>query len=182
MDEYVDIWEASGNPTGRQALKSEAHRHGWFHPTVHIWFYTTDGRVLLQKRASSKETFPNLWDVSVAGHIHAGEAPLEAALREIEEELGLVVQEEQLEFIGRFKGEHFHPGDIVDREFHLTYLSKLEVSLNTLRPDGEEVSALKLVPLLRLAEEVWGLASPHKYVPHGREYYSTVIKALQSSP
>ncbi len=180
MDEYVDIWEASGTPTGRQALKSEAHREGWYHPTVHIWFYTSGGRILLQKRASSKETFPNLWDVSVAGHIHAGEAPLEAAVREIREELGLEVRDEQLEFIGQFKGEHVHPGGIVDREFHLTYLSRLEVPADSLKPDVQEVSGLQLLPLLRFAEEVWGLASPHKYVPHGREYYAAIIKALRS--
>jgi 8-oxo-dGTP pyrophosphatase MutT (NUDIX family) len=35
--------------------------------------------------------WPNLWDVSVAGHISAGEGPVEAALREAQEELGVTL-------------------------------------------------------------------------------------------
>ncbi|MEX0360286.1 MAG: hydrolase, partial [Allomuricauda sp.] len=51
MDELVDILDENGNLTGRTCLKSEAHLKGYFHPTVHVWFYTADGKVLFQKRA-----------------------------------------------------------------------------------------------------------------------------------
>ncbi|MEX0314176.1 MAG: hydrolase, partial [Allomuricauda sp.] len=71
MDELVDILDDNGNPTGRTCLKSEAHRKGLFHPTIHVWFYTSEGQILFQKRADNKDTFPSLWDVSVAGHIGA---------------------------------------------------------------------------------------------------------------
>ncbi len=180
MDERIEIWDASGAPTGRIAKKSEAHKAGWFHPTVHIWFYTASGKVLLQKRAPEKDTFPGLWDVSVAGHVQAGELPLEAAQREIREEIGLETDTGSLFFFGRFKGEHAHPGGILDREFHHGYLSELTVPLESLRPQKGEVSDLQLKSLLRFSEETWGLAAPGKYVPHGREYYAAVIKAIQS--
>jgi isopentenyl-diphosphate delta-isomerase len=180
MGEHIEILDESGVPTGKIALKEEAHRNGWFHPTVHIWFYTADRKILLQKRASTKETFPDLWDVSVAGHVHAGETPIEGALREIREEIGLEAIPGDLEFFGRFKSEQSHPGGIVDREFHYAYLSRLHVSLASLQPQAEEVAGLQLMPLLRFAEEAWGMAAPEKYVPHNRTYYAAVIKEIKS--
>ena len=180
MDELIEIWDESGVPTGRTALKSVAHKAGWFHPTVHIWFYTNSGKVLLQKRAPEKDTFPGLWDVSVAGHVQAEETPMEAALREIKEEIGLEVITGSLQFFGRFKSEHSHPGGILDREFHYGYLSELKVPLESLQPQVGEVSEVELRPLLKFSEEVWGLANPGRYVPHRREYYAAVIKAIKS--
>ncbi|MDX1334078.1 MAG: NUDIX domain-containing protein, partial [Robiginitalea sp.] len=143
-------------------------------------FYTASGKVLLQQRADQKETFPGLWDVSVAGHVHAEETPLEAAQREIKEEIGLDLETGSLDFFGRSKNEQAHPGGNIDREFHYVYLSELKVPLEDLRPQEGEVAGLELRPLLRFSEEVWGLANPARYVPHSREYYRTVIKAIQS--
>ena len=56
MDELIDITTKNGIPTGKTALKSEAHKNGWFHATVHIWLYTNDKKVLLQQRAFTKKS------------------------------------------------------------------------------------------------------------------------------
>ena len=96
MDEYLDIWNDIGLPTGKKCLKDEAHQKGWFHPTVHIWFYTDTPSLLLQKRGLSKQTYPGFWDVSVAGHVSAGETILEGALREVKEEIGLDIKQKDL--------------------------------------------------------------------------------------
>lgn len=180
MDELLDIWDETGRPTGRRALKSEVHRRGWYHPTVHIWFYSTDGRVLLQLRAADKDTYPGLWDVSVAGHIGAGETPTEGALREISEEIGLQVKGGDLEFITVHKQAREHPNGLIDCEFRHVYMCLLPKPLGELSPQASEVAQLKLLPLLTFAEEVWGLARPGIYVPHGTDYYQTVVKAIKS--
>ncbi len=83
MDERIDILTPEGKPTGKTALKSEAHKNGWFHATVHIWLFTSDEKILLQKRALTKKVFPGLWDISVAGHIGAGESILSSAKRDV---------------------------------------------------------------------------------------------------
>mgnify|MGYP001471383996 CR=1 FL=1 len=88
MDELIDIVDENGNYTGKTCLKSEAHKNGYFHPTIHIWLYTPDQQILLQKRALTKKVFPGLWDISVAGHIAAGEDIKIAAIIEIKEEIG----------------------------------------------------------------------------------------------
>ena len=48
MDELIDILTPEGKSTGKTALKSEAHKNGWFHATAHIWFFTSDEKILLQ--------------------------------------------------------------------------------------------------------------------------------------
>ncbi len=180
MDELVDILDSEGNYTDKTALKSEAHKNGWFHPTVHIWFFTLDGRVLIQQRTKNKDTHPLLWDVSVAGHVGAGEHIEDAAVREVLEEIGLDIEKECLQKIGVFKAEHEHSETLVDNEFHQVFLCQLKVPLKTLKKQKSEVADLTLVPLLRFSEETWGLANLRNYVPHGAEYYKTIIKAIKA--
>ncbi|CAM4239653.1 NUDIX hydrolase [Zobellia nedashkovskayae] len=179
MDELIDILDSEGNATGKTAMKSEAHRVGWFHPTVHIWFYTGTGQVLIQKRSKNKAIFPLLWDVSVAGHIGAGENIKISAVREIEEEIGLTIQIEELEKIGIFKSVHRHSENLIDCEFHHTFLCKLKVPLHELKKQESEVDDLALVSLIQFSQETWGLANPQKYVPHSTEYYKTIIKEIK---
>nr|WP_321412361.1 NUDIX domain-containing protein [uncultured Allomuricauda sp.] len=180
MDELVDILDDQGKPTGQSCLKSEAHQKGLLHPTVHIWLYTSDGRVLIQQRSKNKATHPSLWDVSVAGHVSAGENIVDAAIREVAEEVGLMVSESELEPLDTFKAIHKISKDFTDAELHHIFLCKLRVPLNQLNKQESEVDDLALVPLFKFAEETWGLASVGKYVPHGPTYYKTIIKAIKS--
>ncbi len=179
MDEYVDVMDADARYTGDKVLKSVAHSKGLFHPTVHIWFYTRDAYILLQQRGRNKSTFPLLWDVSVAGHVTSGEAIEDAAIREIEEEIGLKLDLEQLDHLGIFKSEHKHHNSLIDREFHHTFLCELKTPLSSLKKQDSEVEALELLPLHTFTEEVWGLANPQRYVPHETAYYKAVIKAIK---
>ncbi|HZJ19744.1 MAG TPA: NUDIX domain-containing protein [Pricia sp.] len=179
MDEIVNILDSDGKYTGKTALKSEAHKNGWFHPSVHIWFFTTDGRVLIQQRAKNKDTHPLLWDVSVAGHVGAGEHIEDAAVREVKEEIGLEMIKDDLQEIGVFKAVHKHTENLVDCEFHHVFLCRLNVPLGTLVKQKSEVADLQLISLIRFSEETWGLANVPKYVPHGAEYYKTIVKAVK---
>ena len=179
MDEWVDILDDQGNYTGRTALKSEAHRNGLLHPTVHIWFYTRSGKILIQQRAKDKDTHPLLWDVSVAGHIGAGEEVEASALREIQEEIGLSVQKSDLQKLGVFQSYHRHREDFIDHELHHIFLCELKLPLKELRSQESEVEALTLIPLIRFAEETWGMAAFQKYVPHGPDYYAMVVKEIK---
>jgi isopentenyldiphosphate isomerase len=180
VDEYVDILDEHGNPTGQSCLKSEAHLKGLLHPTVHVWLYTKDGRVLIQQRGKHKDTHPLLWDVSVAGHVASGEDIPLAAVREVQEEIGLTVSEKDLEFIGTYKAIHKIAEDFIDAELHHIFLCVLTVPLEKLTKQDSEVDDLALIPLFKFAEETWGLANTAKYVPHGPTYYKTIVKEIKS--
>lgn len=143
MDEWVDIWSSDARPTGEKALKSEAHRLGLFHPTVHIWIYNTRKEILLQQRSPQKNTFPGKWDVSVAGHITAGDAPIETAVRECREELGILIDPGDLELISIKRSEIHHSPVLIDREFHHIYGLHRSLEPEHLLLQEEEVSAAK---------------------------------------
>lgn len=180
MDELIDILDGEGNYTGITSMKSEAHQKGLFHPTVHIWFYTGDGQVLIQQRGKNKDTHPLLWDVSVAGHIGAGESVEISALREVEEEIGLKIRPSDLQKIGVFKSIQKHSNNLIDCEFHHTFLCNLNKPLEILKKQETEVEAISLIPINQFKKEVLD-AQLRKFVPHTPEYYQIVINALEES-
>src|SRR5699024_11690013 len=59
--------------------------------------------LLLQKRSLRKDSNPGCYDISSAGHVAAGDAYLPAALRELEEELGIRAEEKDLHLAGMRK-------------------------------------------------------------------------------
>ncbi|SHN04346.1 NUDIX domain-containing protein [Polaribacter sp. KT 15] len=147
MDELIDILTPEGKSTGKTALKSEAHKNGWFHATVHIWLFTSDDKILLQKRAMTKKVFPGLWDISVAGHIGAGETILVAAQREVFEEIGLKLQEKDFIKIGTRIHQVKHLNGIIDNEHHHVFIAELKTPLSTLKIQEAEVDDIKLFNL-----------------------------------
>ncbi len=179
MDELIDILDSEGNFTGSSLMKSEAHKKGLFHPTVHIWFYNKNVEILIQQRAASKETHPLLWDVSVAGHIGAGEDFVQSAIREISEEIGLDVLEKDLKKVGVFKSEKKIRDDFMDCEFHHTYICELKISLEFLKKQESEVKALALIPLSLFIDELHQNNSSKKYVPHDQLYFQTITAAIE---
>ena len=177
MDELIDILDEHGNFTGRTCLKSEAHFKGLFHPTIHVWCHTSEGQVLFQKRAKDKDTFPSLWDVSVAGHIGAGEDIIQAAIREVEEEIGLSIEASDLEASGMFKSMHKHSETLIDNEFHHNFLCELKVPLERLKRQDSEVDDLKLFPLEDFKKKV-EQNQLDGFVPHEKSYYLEILDAI----
>ena len=179
MDELIDVLDADGNYTGKAIMKSEAHRKGVFHPSIHVWLYTKKGEILIQQRAINKDTHPGLWDVSVAGHIGAGEDVTESAIREVEEEIGLEITNEDLNKIGVFKYSHQHHKDLLDCEFHHTFLCELKVPLAKLEMQKSEVADLNLVSVAAFKKELESEILSKKYVPYDMDYYDTVLNAIK---
>ncbi|EDP69984.1 Hydrolase of MutT (Nudix) family protein [Flavobacteriales bacterium ALC-1] len=178
MDEYIDIVTKEGNPTGKVALKSDAHKNGWYHNTIHLWLYTRKGEILLQQRSRKKKIYPLLWDVSTAGHIDAGEIFIEAALRETKEEIGLTLKPKHLHKIGTFLHETNY-GDIQDNEFHQVYIAELTVDLNKLTPQKNEVEALKLVSFETFKKLLEQSETNQHFISTNKSYYSFIIKTIK---
>ncbi len=174
-DELIDIVDENGNYTGKTCLKSEAHQKGYFHPTIHVWLYTTNNKILLQKRALSKKVFPGLWDISVAGHIAAGEAIEVAALREVKEEIGLAILPKNLQKIGTRKHMVKHPNGIIDNEFHHVFIAELTVSIEELTLQEEEVAELKLFDLKSILHTK---DYTNFLLPQYQDYYSFVYEQI----
>jgi 16S rRNA (adenine1518-N6/adenine1519-N6)-dimethyltransferase len=115
-DEVFDIVDARDVVVGRE-FRREIHRRGLLHRAIHIFWLRADGQLCLQRRSFAKDNCPGLLSSSCAGHVDAGEGYLPAAVRELREELGVVVPPEALEEVD-YAPWHAELGN----EFVRTYL------------------------------------------------------------
>jgi isopentenyldiphosphate isomerase len=151
-DERFDVLDRQGAPTGRARTRREVHADGDWHGAVHVWIVDGENRVLLQRRAPGKDLAGGRIDVSVGGHLRAGETWPEA-LREVEEELGVTVGPEDVAPLGSVASERLY-ADAIDREHQQVFALRLDRELRQYVPDPAEVDVLYLVPLAR-ALRLW---------------------------
>jgi len=176
MDEYIDVLSSEGNLTGEVSLKSEAHKKGLWHASAQVWIVDRNQNVLLQKRAQNKDSYPNLWDISVAGHLSAKDSPISAAQREVKEEIGLDLSVEQFRFLKRIKRSKIPKKGFWDNEFNYLFAVKCDIFISELKLQEEEVTAVQLVPLNEFQKKI--KESSQIFVPHGDKYYQYIITEL----
>lgn len=167
MEELVDVINPeNGKKTGEIVTKKEAHQKGIWHSSVHIWFIDEDNKkILLQKRCSKKNLFPNMWDISVGGHISSGEEPLTAAKRELSEELGLNSNNYHFIYQTTIK-EQFTDNNILSNEFVHIYLIQSNLNLDDITLQQEEVAEVKWYT----KQELQILNNNKKVIPHLEEF------------
>jgi len=71
--------------------RGEIHRLKLKHRAVHVLVFNSRGELFLQKRSRRKDCFPGAWDSSASGHLDSGETYDACAVRELREEIGLVL-------------------------------------------------------------------------------------------
>ncbi|HXR07361.1 MAG TPA: 16S rRNA (adenine(1518)-N(6)/adenine(1519)-N(6))-dimethyltransferase RsmA [Candidatus Acidoferrum sp.] len=86
-DEIFDIVNEKDEVIGRLPRRV-VHRDGHRHRAVHVLVFDGRGRIFLQKRSMTKDTYPGVWDSSASGHLASGEDYAAGAERELREELG----------------------------------------------------------------------------------------------
>lgn len=82
-----------------QLPRSVVHARGLLHRAVHVFLFNSRGELLLQMRSRFKDEAPLQFTSSASGHLNAGETYVEAAPRELMEELGI---SSPLEFVRKF--------------------------------------------------------------------------------
>ena len=88
--EWFDVVNERDEVVGR-ASRQEVHARGLRHRAVHVLVFNAHGQLFLQKRSRYKDREPCVWDSSASGHVDAGEDYDAAAMRELREELGVVL-------------------------------------------------------------------------------------------
>lgn len=167
MEEMIDVLdEKTGDLTGEIISKSEAHRIGKWHGSIHILIVNKDKKkTLLQKRCEQKKLYPNMWDIAVGGHISAGENPLISAQRELEEELGLNLNNLDVTEIDKIK-EQLSNNGVISNEYVTIYVAYGDVDISKIKLQKEEVSEIKWCSKKELNE----LIKEERIIPHIREY------------
>ncbi len=90
--EIFDVVDENDQVIG-QKTRGEVHANQLLHRAVHVFVYNKRGDLLLQQRSRFKDAHPGVWDSSVAGHLDSGEDYAAAAIRELDEEMGIRVDE-----------------------------------------------------------------------------------------
>jgi isopentenyldiphosphate isomerase len=144
-EELFDIYDDNMNFLGVKS-RSRVHRDGDWHRSFHCWVIYRHGSgedyIMIQRRAPDKDTYPNYLDLSVGGHLSAGET-LEQAVREIDEELGLHVDFSDLIPVGLRVTASKPSPETTDREFNHIFFLVHEQPLENYAPN-EEVSGLAI--------------------------------------
>lgn len=142
-DELVDIYDSDMNHLGT-ATKTQAHKEGLWHKAFHCWIVkpSKDGKHIawLQLRNKNKDLFPNLLDISAAGHLAAGETAKQG-IKRVEKELGLNIQPEKLTKLFTYVAID-DIGDIMNREFSPTYLFDTSTDIKDLNMQADEVDGV----------------------------------------
>jgi isopentenyl-diphosphate delta-isomerase type 1 len=178
LEEFFDVLDEYGNLTGKVCPRSIVHRNGYYHATVHIWVINKSGSILLQKRSGTKDTHPGLWDISCAGHLSAGDTPLDAAVRELNEELGISVDSPScFQFLFRVYKSYRSPDNMIkDNEFSDVYVLQVEDTTKiTFCP--QEISEVKYISVAEFEQMV--VDSEPDLVNHDVEY-KKIIDHLKS--
>ena len=152
--EYFDLLDENGNKTGKIKLRTEVHRDGDWHKAVHIWIINNKGDVLLQRRCATKDSNPNMLDISSAGHLSAGDDSLSGAIRELKEELNLDVNKEELQFIKTLKRSSKYTSTFINNEFDDLYILRTDKTINDMKFQEDEISEIFFVPYKKFKEMV----------------------------
>ena len=132
--EQWDLYTKDRIKTGMTINHGEHVPEGCYRTVVHIAIFNTKGEMLIQQRQKDKNLWPNLWDVTAAGSVIAGESSVEAAEREVFEEIGyrLDLNNERPAFTIDF-----------DEGFDDCYLVIRDLDVNKLVLQTKEVQAVK---------------------------------------
>ena len=103
--EKWDLYDKDRKPLFRKHQRGKKLNAGEYHIVVQIWTVNSEGKILLTLRDSSKKDYPNKWENS-GGSVLSGETSREGALRELEEETGIVAKEKDLMLLGTYREPH----------------------------------------------------------------------------
>ena len=95
----MEVWEGyreDATLAGCDVIRGDVIPAGIFHIVSEVIVRHKDGDYLLMQRDYIKKKYPGLYEASASGCVLKGETPLEAAIRELREETGIIAEELKL--------------------------------------------------------------------------------------
>jgi isopentenyl-diphosphate Delta-isomerase len=167
--EYIDILDHNGDPTGEIKTRKEVHSKGLWHKAVHVWILNDKNELLIQKRSAQKQSHSNMWDISIAGHIEAGDDSIVTAKREAKEELGLELDKTDLKYLFTIRQQSVqNDGTYFNNEFDDVFLVKVKMDIGELNLQDDEVAEVKFIKFQELKDLID--RRDNSFVMHDEEY------------
>ncbi len=154
-EELIDVLDENGIKTGRILPRSEVHKQGLWHRIIVVAIVNEKNEILIQQRSADKDKNPNMWDISVTGHLSAGQDSLTAATREISEEvsvsLGYSVEVKDFRFMFSYRKEEKVNDEHFDRQYYDFFILRQNgLTADNIRFQKSEVQAIKFVSINEL--------------------------------
>ncbi len=161
--EYWDILDKNGDFTGIRMKREPFNRfrNGQYHLVVHIWIKNSKGEYLIQKRSADRMPMPGEW-AATGGSVRSGEGSKEAAMRELQEELGIRVLENEIQYIHRFTRKN---------SFVALWYVGVDGAIESLVLQKEEVQDAKWVT----AKELEEMIENHQFHNYGKDYFEQIF-------
>lgn len=138
MIEEVVLVDEQDQEIGRM-LKSEVHSdHTPLHRAFSSFIFNSNGEILLQQRAHSKNTWPLVWSNSCCGHPLPNETREHAVSRRLQDELGMNIDEKDIVFISPYRYQFVREG-VVENEICPIYVAYSN-DLPIINPDEVEAT------------------------------------------
>ncbi|MDF2854430.1 MAG: hydrolase [Neobacillus sp.] len=200
--EQLKIFDENRNQIG-VATREDVHKLGYWHETFHCWFIREEkGTVYLylQLRSNTKKDYPNLLDITAAGHLMADET-VRDGVREIKEEIGIDLSFSELIPLGIIDYCIINE-DLIDKEIANVFLYKSSKSFDDYTLQEEEVVGILRTEFNHFTElwfderesiKIKGFeimkdgnkkiinenVGRNKFVPHQVNFYRTVIEKIK---
>jgi len=162
--EIWDVLDGEGNPTGGTMIRGTEIAPNEYHLVVHIWIVNHCGSLLIQQRNPDLKLMPGIW-AATGGSVLAGESSIQAARRELYEELGIAAADGQFQFIDRLKRRNSYCD---------LWLLHCEEQVRNLRLQAEEVADARWVSM----EQLEDMVEHEQFHDYGMVYFHRVHNAL----
>lgn len=152
--EQWDLYTAAREKAGVTIARGQTIPQGFYHLSVSVWIVNKAGQFLLTQRHPDK-SFPFRWECT-GGCAIAGESSLQAAVREVREELGLVLTPQDGQCIRQERRE-------AQQDFYDVWLFHRDVPLEELTLQPSEVVSARWVSFPELLAH-WRAGQLHPYL------------------
>lgn len=128
--------------------KHNLHVGGRFHRAVHVFVEVFGGKFIIQKKAVGTEN-GGTWSSAASGHVRFNETYKSAAIRELEEEIGLKIGKERLRKIIKAP-----PSFANSNEFVTLFTCLIDPEKENLKLDSKEVDEIVIAKFIDIVEDV----------------------------
>lgn len=153
--EKFDLYNFDRSLSGKKIERGNPVPDGYYRLVVVILIFNSKGELLIQHRQSFKKNWSNLWDVSSAGHVVAGETSQQGAARELKEELGIDYDFSNTAPVMSVAFPH---------GFNDFYVIHKDVDVDQLKLQEEEVQAVKWAT----KDEVYRMIDDGTFIPYNK--------------